>query len=62
MTEARKVLLLVLVPLLALPIAVSALGQIGSVELLLWIVLLIAWVVAFTVAGRRREDSHVGTP
>ena len=59
MTDARKVLLLTLVPLVALPVVLGVLGALGSVEWLLWLALAAAWVVVFVLSGRRRDD--VGT-
>jgi hypothetical protein len=45
----RKSLLLVLLVLLLLPLA---LGGIGTVELMVWVLLLAAWLVAFVVWAR----------
>lgn len=54
-TERRKWLLVGLLPLFAL----LFLGPIGTVELVIWLVLLVVWVVAFaTWGGRtRRRDA-----
>ena len=58
MTETRKILLLALAPLLALPWIVGLLGgTIGEVELLGWLALITAWVGVFVVSGRPRRRS-----
>ena len=49
MNSRRKSLLLVLLVLLLLPLA---LGSIGTVELIVWVLLLAAWLVAFVVWAR----------
>lgn len=49
MTPRRKGLLVLLVLLIGVPL--SGVAVIGPVELVLWLVLLAAWVVAFVVWG-----------
>lgn len=58
MSGGRKMLLYALVPLVALLIALGLLGGLGSVELVLWLLLLAAWIVAFVVSARRRSTDR----
>jgi len=55
MNSRRKSLLVVLLILLFLPIALG--GGIGTVELTLWMVLLVAWLVAFVYWARQPKSS-----
>jgi hypothetical protein len=54
--ERRKLLMLVLVPLVLAPIAVGVLGLMGSPELYLWLFLLVAWLIAFIGWGRTGRE------
>lgn len=57
MTERRKALVPVLVALVALLIGVGLLGALGSVETLIWLGLVAAWLVVFISWGRRRPHN-----
>ena len=46
-----------LIALLGLLVAVGAFGGVGSVELALWLVLVVAWIVVWFVSRRARRTS-----
>lgn len=53
MTSRRRGLLLVLIPLVGLPL--TGLASLGTVEVTLWLLLLVAWLWAFFGWGSRRS-------
>jgi len=53
MTGRRKNLLWLLALLLLMPVVVGLFGGVGSYELLVWFVLVVAWAAAFSTWGRR---------
>lgn len=58
MTDRRRWLLVLLVPLFALPVLLAPFGGIGEVEVALWILLMTGWVVAFLFWARPRPDGQ----
>lgn len=55
MTSRRKALLYLLPVLLLLPLGLAPFGQMGPVEISIWLALIVLWVIVFANWGSSRR-------